>query len=213
MDILFGLLAIAIGAAVCFAGLRLWFWLLPVWGFVIGFLGGAALISWLFDNHGFLSTTLGIVVGIVVGIGAALISYLWWYIGAILAAGSAGAMLGSTLFAAIGIDNSVVLFIVGLVFAVLFALGALILALPVYMVVINTAIAGATVVIAGFLLVFDQLDRGEIGSLAAWTKIHDNWLLWIVWVVLAGAGIAAQLSIIRQVTLPEDRWTKVPATT
>jgi hypothetical protein len=211
MDILFGLLAAAIGVAVCFAGLRLWFWLLPVWGFVIGFVGGAALVTWL-AGDGFLSTTLGIVVGIVFGIGAALISYLWWYIGAILAAGSAGASLGTTLFAAIGIDSSVVLFIVGLVFAIAFAFGALVLALPVYMVVISTAIGGATIVIAGAMLVFDQIDRGEIGTLAAWTRIHENWLLWILWVVLAGAGIAAQLSIIRQVTLPEDRWTRVPAT-
>jgi hypothetical protein len=211
MDIVFGLLAIAIGAAVCFAGLRLWFWLLPVLGFVVGFLGGAALVTWLLGD-GFLSTTLGIVVGLVVGIGASLISYLWWYIGAILAAGSAGSMLGTSLFAAIGIDSSVVLFIVGLVFAVVFIVGALLLALPVYVVVINTAIAGATIAIAGLLLLFNQVDRGEIGTLAAWTRIHENWLLWLVWVVLAGAGIAAQMSMIRRVILPEERWTRVPAT-
>lgn len=211
MDIVFGLLAIAIGAAVCFAGLRLWFWLLPVLGFVVGFLGGAALVTWLFGD-GFLSTTLGIVVGLVVGIGASLISYLWWYIGAILAAGSAGSMLGTTLFAAIGIDSSVALFIVGFIFAAVFIIGALLLALPIYVVVINTAIAGATIAIAGLLLLFNQVDRGEIGTLAAWTQIHENWLLWLVWVVLAGAGIAAQLSMIRRVVLPEERWTRVPAT-
>ncbi len=208
MDILFGLLAVAIGVAVCFAGLRLWFWLLPVWGFVIGFLGGAALVTWL-AGDGFLSTTLGIIVGLVVGIGASLISYLWWYIGAIIAAGSAGSMLGTTLFAAIGIDSTVVLFIVGLIFAVVFALAALALALPIYVVVINTAIGGAVVIIAGVLLIFDRIDRDEIGTLAAWTRIHDNWILWLLWVVLAGAGIAAQLSLIRQVTLPEERWTRV----
>jgi hypothetical protein len=210
MDILFGLLAVAIGAAVCLAGLRLWFWLLPVLGFVVGFLGGAALVTWLFGD-GFLSTTLGIVVGFVLGIGGALISYLWWYVGAILAAGSAGAMLGSSLFAAIGIDSSVVLFIIGLVFAVVFVFGALMLALPIYIVVVNTAIAGATIAIAGLMLMFDRVDRGEIGTLAAWTRIHDNWILWVLWIVLAGAGIASQLSMIRRVVLPEERWTRVPA--
>jgi hypothetical protein len=101
-----------------------------------------------------------------------------------------------------------VLFIVGLIFAVVFALAALALALPIYVVVINTAIGGAVVIIAGVLLVFDRLDRGEIGTLAAWTRIHDNWILWILWVVLAAAGIAAQLSAIRQVTLPEERWVR-----
>ncbi len=208
MDILFGLLAVAVGVAVCFAGLRLWFWLLPVWGFVIGFLGGAALITWL-AGDGFLSTTLGIVVGLIVGVGASLISYLWWYVGAIIAAGSAGSMLGSTLFAAIGIDSTVVLFIVGLIFAVVFALAALVLALPIYMVIVNTAIGGAVVIIAGILLIFDNVNRDEIGTLEAWTRIHDNWILWLLWVVLAGAGIAAQLSLVRQVTLPDERWTRV----
>jgi hypothetical protein len=128
-----------------------------------------------------------------------------------MAAGSAGASFGSTLFAAFGVDSSAVLFIVGLIFAVVFAFGALVLALPIYMVVFSTAIAGATIVIAGVLLVFDRLDRGEIGTLVAWTRIHDNWILWLLWVILAGAGIAAQLSAIRQVTLPEDRWSRVPA--
>lgn len=211
MDIVFGLLAVAIGAAVCLAGLRLWFWLLPVWGFVVGFLGGAALITWLFGD-GFLSTALGIVVGLVAGVVGALISYLWWYIGAILAAGSAGSMLGSTLFAAFGIDSSVALFIIGLIFAVVFVVGALILSLPIYIVVVNTALAGATVVIAGFLLLFDRVDRSEIGTVAAWERIGDSWLLWLLWAVIAAVGIGAQLSTIRQVVLPEERWTRVPAT-
>lgn len=210
MDIVFGLLAVVIGAAICFAGLRLWFWLLPVLGFVVGFVGGAALVTWLFGD-GFLSTTLGIIVGLVVGVGASLISYLWWYVGAILAAGSAGSALGTTLFATIGIDSSVLLFIIGLVFAAVFIVGALILALPIYIVVVNTAIAGATVIIAGLLLMFDEVQRSEIGTMAAWERIDGNWLLWLGWVVLAGAGIAAQLSMIRRVTLPDERWTRVPA--
>lgn len=209
MDILLGLLAVAIGAAICFAGLRLWFWLLPILGFVVGFVGGAAVVTWLFGD-GFLSSALGVVVGIVVGIGAALISYLWWYVGAILAAGSAGSALGTTLFATIGIDSSVLLFIIGLLFAAAFIVGALILALPVYVVVVNTALAGATVIIAGLLLMFDEVQRSEIGTMAAWERIDGNWLLWLGWVVLAGAGIAAQLSAMRRVTLPDDRWTRVP---
>ncbi|HYH12598.1 MAG TPA: DUF4203 domain-containing protein [Thermomicrobiales bacterium] len=210
MDIVFGLLAVGIGAAVCFAGLRLWFWLLPVLGFVVGFVGGAALVTWLFGD-GFLSTALGIIVGIALGIGAGLISYLWWYIGAILAAGSAGSALGTTLFATIGIDSSVALFIIGLLFAAVFIVGALILALPIYIVVVNTALAGATIIIAGLLLMFDEVQRSEIGTMAAWERIDGNWVLWLGWVVLAGAGIAAQLSMIRRVTLPDERWSRVPA--
>lgn len=211
MDILLGILAVILGAAVCLVGLRLFFWLLPIWGFVVGFLGGGALITWL-AGDGFLATTLGIVVGIVLGIVGAIVSYLFWYFGVILAAGSAGAMLGSTLFAAFGVKSAVALFIFGLIFAVVFVAAALVLNLPIYLVIVNTALAGATVVLGGILLIFNKIDRADIGTTAAWHQIHSHWLLWLLWAVIAAIGIGAQLTMVQQATLPEEKWTRAPAT-
>lgn len=170
MDILLGILAVIIGAAVCLIGLRLFFLLLPIWGFVVGFLGGAALVTWLFGD-GFLSTTLGIVVGIVLGIVGALISYFFWYFGVILA--------------------------------------ALIFNFPIYLVIVNTALAGATVVVGGVLLIFNKIDRADIGTTATWQHIHDHWLLWAV---IAAIGIGSQLTMVQNATLPDEKWTRAPAT-
>ena len=132
MDILIGILAVIVGAALVVAGLRYFFLLLPIWGFVAGFFVGAALITAVFGD-GFLSTTLGIVVGLVFGVLFALISYFYWYFTVILAAAAAGSVLGASIFGAIGIDSSWLIFIIGLAFGVLFAIGAMFLNLPVYL--------------------------------------------------------------------------------
>ena len=58
VDILVGLFIIVIGLTLVTAGLRVFFAVLPLLGFVTGFLAGATLITnWLGD--GFLSTATG----------------------------------------------------------------------------------------------------------------------------------------------------------
>src|SRR6187402_3995229 len=67
MDLLAALILIAVGAAALFVGFKLWLVLLPIFGFFVGFVVGAELIStWLGD--GFLQNVLGIVVGAVTAV-------------------------------------------------------------------------------------------------------------------------------------------------
>ncbi len=205
MDILIGILAIIAGAGLVVAGLRYFFLLLPIWGFIAGFFVGAAIITAVFGD-GFLSTTLGIVVGLVFGVLFALISYFYWYFTVIMAAAMAGGVLGGTLFAAIGIDSEWLLFFIGVAFAVAFALVAVVLNLPVYMVVVNTALAGSALAIGGVLLVLDRFDREDIGTDVLWEKIDDHWYLWLIWFVVAVVGMFVQLSSRAAVELPEDKW-------
>src|SRR5680860_267556 len=44
MDILIGILILVLGASVATMGLRLWFWMLPILGFMTGFFLGAIFI-------------------------------------------------------------------------------------------------------------------------------------------------------------------------
>ena len=202
---LIGILAVIVGAALVVAGLRYFFLLLPIWGFVAGFFVGAALITAVFGD-GFLSTTLGIVVGLVFGVLFSLISYFYWYFTVILAAAAAGSVLGASIFGAIGIDSSWPIFIIGLAFGVLFAIGAMFLNLPVYLVIVNTALAGAALVIGGVLMVFDQFDREELGTGELWRKIDDHWYLWLIWIAIGVVGMMIQMTARAIVTLPEERW-------
>jgi Domain of unknown function (DUF4203) len=206
-DFLLGLVAILLGLAVCFLGLRLWFIMLPIWGFVAGFFIGAGAFTAIFGD-GFLSTASSWVVGFFAGLIFAVLSYLIWYVGAIIAAGSIGALLGSGLMAAIDVDNDWIVFLVSAASAIVVGLIALVIALPVFVVAISTAAAGATAVIGGVMLVFDQIDIEELERGATWAMIEDSWFWIIVWAVLAAIGIAVQLRPIDQMVLPEDKWTR-----
>jgi hypothetical protein len=206
-DILVGIIALAVGAAVCFAGLRLWFALLPLWGFVAGFFAGATAVTAIFGD-GFLSTVTGWVVGAIVGVVFALLSYMIWYFGAILAAGSVGALLGSGLMRAFTVENEWILFIAAAIGAVLFVLAALLMALPVYIVIVNTAVAGAIAITIGAMLIFNRVDLDDLDNGAAWALINESWFWVIVWAALAVAGIMSQMRQMAEAVLPEDRWTR-----
>jgi hypothetical protein len=207
-DILIGVLALVIGAAACFFGLRLWFALLPIWGFVAGFFLGATAVTAIFGD-GFLSTVTGWVVGAVVGIGFGLLSYFIWYVGAIIAAASVGALAGSGLMRAFDVNTDWVIVIVAAIGAVLFAIAALLLALPVYLVVAETAAAGAVAVVTGVMLIFNSIDLDDLDYGAAWAMISDSWFWVLCWAVLMVVGIFFQLNAMARAVLPEDRWMRV----
>jgi hypothetical protein len=207
-DFLVGLVALLIGAGVCFFGLRVWFVMLPIWGFFAGFFVGATAITAIFGD-GFLSTVTGWVVGAVVGIGFALLAYLFWYAGAIIAAGSVGATAGSGLMQALGADADWLLFTVALIGAIVFAAAAFLLAIPIWTVVIGTAFGGATAAVAGAMLVFNQIDLDELRYGAAWAFIEESWFWLFAWIVVAALGMVFQMRQITGILLPADRWTRV----
>ena len=207
MDILVGILIGVVGLSLAFSGLRVFFAMLPIVGMITGFFAGATLISnWL--GEGFLSTLTGWLVGLVIGVLFALVSYLWWYAGALFAAGASGSMLLTGLFSLFGMNNGFLLTIIAIVGAVVFIFLANMLNLPIYVVLVNTAIIGAYGVVGGLLLIFNQKDLYEFSWGVARQIAHANWFWWIVWVVVAAAGMMAQLQLVNKIRLPEQKWIK-----
>ena len=210
MDILIGILSVLLGLAVATMGLRLWFWMLPVLGFVAGFFLGTIAVFQLFGD-GILATVLSWLVGVVVGIAFALISWFWWYAGVIIAAGSAGAGIATGLAASVGADRDWVLVVAGIIGAAIFVLGALLLNLPIYIVIANTAIAGALGAVAGLLLIFDRLELDNLGGGQAVAIVRDSLGWWLLWVAIAGIGVAMQLRFTMLVSLPAERYVPTSA--
>ena len=125
-----------------------------------------------------------------------------------IAAGSVGALAGSGLMSAFDVETDWIVFLAAAAGAFLFALIAFVLALPIWIVLFSTAFAGATGVIAGVLLVFNQLDLEDFDRGAAWAVIEDSWFWLVVWMVIAVLGIAVQIRSIAEAALPDDRWTQ-----
>lgn len=207
MDILVGILFVVLGLTVATSGLRVFFAMLPLVGFLAGFGLGATIIAGWFGD-GFLSTVSGWVVGIILGLVFALLSYMYWYIGALLSAGASGALLLSGLFSAFGVDSGWVLFILALIGATVFVFAAMVLNLPVYVVLVNTAILGAYTTVAGLLLVFNRKDLENFDWGAARAAAHDSWFWWLVLVAIVVFGIFSQMSMVSRVHLPEQHWVK-----
>jgi hypothetical protein len=215
MEILVGIVLAVVGLAVCFFGLRFWFILLPVFGAVTGFFVGARVMQDIFGT-GFLSTGVSWIVGIVVAIVFALLSWFVWYAGAIILAGAVGASLFSGILHALFANPwGWVLFIVALIGALVFAVGALVLNLPVYIVIVNSALGGAALAVAGLLTMLGTITIVELANGATVAVVDEarfqgaGWLWVLAWIVLAIAGIFYQLRSVAEVRLPEERW--VPA--
>src|SRR5829696_6295184 len=193
---LVGIILALIGLAVCFLGLRFWFILLPVFGAVTGFFVGARVMQDIFGT-GFLATTTSWIVGIIMvdAVGASLFS--------------------GVLHALFTNPWGWVLFIVALIGAIIFAVGALILNLPIYIIIVNSALAGAALAVAGLLTIFGTIEVTELANGAALAVVNEtklgnaSWLWVVAWIVLAAVGIFYQLRTVAETRLPEEKW--VPA--
>ncbi|MDQ2651998.1 MAG: TMEM198/TM7SF3 family protein [Chloroflexota bacterium] len=214
-QVIIGILLALIGLGVCFFGLRYWFILLPIFGAVTGFFVGARVVQEVFGT-GFLSTGVSWIVGIIVGLVFALLSWFVWYAGAIIMAGAVGASLFSGILHAIFTNPwGIMLFIVALIGAILFAAIALFLNLPIYIVIVNSALGGAALAVAGVLVLIGsvtitELSTGAAVAVADEVRFQGAGILWyIVWIVLAILGMLFQVQSVSSVTLPEEKW--VPA--
>lgn len=191
MDLLTAIILLAVGAAALFVGFRLWLVLLPIFGFFTGFVVGAELIAtWL--GQGFLSNILGIVVGAVVAVLFAVLAIFWWWAAVVLVIGGFGFAIGYGLLPAIGLDADVLSWVIGLTVAAIFVVAAVVLRLPRALVIVATSLWGSGAVLAGVLVILNQIEVENLGFGAVDQVISESFFWFIAWLVLAVVGMAAQ---------------------
>ena len=191
-DIIVGLLAVAAGLMFCFRGYLLMRIVIPVWGFFVGFALGGAIISAITDRA-FLGTVLGWIIGVVIGVVFAFIAYTYYAVAVVLTMGTVGYLLGSTLMVALDIRWNWLVIAVGVVVGFVLALGAILIDLPTVVLTVVTALSGATAVIGGVMLIVNRLDLADLGDDAITSQIDASWGWWLAYLVLALAGVFAQV--------------------
>jgi hypothetical protein len=194
------MIALLFGAAVCFAGYRLFLALLPIWGFFVGFALGAQTLQALF-GMGFLATTTSWVVGFIVGALFAVLSYLFYTVAIAMAAGSLGYALGAGLMHLIGLNLGLIVWLVGIAVAIVLVVLTFVLNLQKWVLVVATAIGGAGAVVLTLMF-------GPAGaSLARFVEnpvrlaLQDSPLWAILFVILAIGGIVVQMASSRSYQL------------
>jgi Domain of unknown function (DUF4203) len=203
-EVIVGLILIVLGAVVCFYGLRFFFILLPVWGFIAGFFLGAHGVTALL-GQGFLQTVSGWIVGIVLGAVLAIASYFIWYIGALIAAASFGGLIGEGLMSLVT-QNGALLWIAAAIGAIIVAVITAMLFLPVYFVIVNTAFSGAGAITIGLMLLLGRITFVQLGEGEADATVTAGWFWFLVALVLAILGVLWQLRSMEEVVLPDDKW-------
>jgi hypothetical protein len=195
---LIGALILLAGAAFCFVGYKFFRILIVIWGFFAGFNLGTSLMTALFNNA-FLGTTTGIILGIVIGLVFAVLAYLFYYFAVVLLGATAGYELGSGLIGAIGLNNpGFIAVIIGIALAIVFALVIVLFNLPKILIMVFTALGGATAMLAGFLILIGQANVAFLEYGEAVALVRANWFWSLVAIALAVVGFFVQWRTVQE---------------
>jgi hypothetical protein len=200
-DVIVGLAAIVIGGVFCFWGYFAMRLVIPIWGFFAGFMLGAGATSWI-DNSDFLATVLGWVIGFFVGLLFAVLAYLFYEVAIVLTFAAIGFTFGADLMIALNIDWEWFIVLIGIAVGLLVGIFAAVAQLPMAVLVVFSAIAGALTTTAGLMLVFNRVDLAAFDDNRVVDLIDDAWWWWLIAFGLAILGFVTQMKAITKM-----RWT------
>jgi hypothetical protein len=189
-DAVIGLIAIVIGLVACLAGYAIFRVVLPILGFFVGLGLGAQLAASLFGEP-YLNSVLSWVIAIAVGLVVATIAFVWWYVSVALTIAGLGYAIGYGAAAGLGANATTVL-IAGVAVAVIFALVALLLRVPIFIVIVVTAFWGASALIGGVLVLLNRIQPDALRNGTVDVVIHNQPLWLAIWLGLGIVGVLVQ---------------------
>jgi len=199
-----GLIGILFGLVVCFAGYRLFLFLLPIWGFFFGLTFGAQTMQALF-GVGFLATITSWIVGFIVGAVFAVLAYLFYVVAVALIAGSLGYGVTVGLLTAIGLQMGFLVWLIAIVVAVIVAVITLRFNLAKWVIIIGTGVLGAGTIVGAIVMMF--YPAADLVNSPVKLALKASPLTAILFIVIAVLGILGQIRQSRNFTLDSyDRW-------
>lgn len=189
--IAFGIAAVLVGITLCFRGYLTMRIVIPIWGAFSGFALGAGIIAEVSDRR-FLGTITGWLLGLVLALIFATLAYLYFEVSVALGMMAIGFLLGTSAMVALQVTWTWVIVLVGVVAGALAAAVAIASDLPMVLLTVLTAMAGASATVGGLMLLtnvyeIEDLDQGTVTA-----NVHDTPVWWAMYVALAIAGIVVQ---------------------
>lgn len=152
---------------------------------------GAGAISAV-TGDALLAKPIGWILGLILAMGFALLAYLYFEVAVILALASLGFLVGSTVMTVLGVSWNWLVAGAGVVVGVVFALFAMASNFPRIVLVVVSATAGATAMVAGGMLLTGALNTTDLTHAYVTERIQDDWWWYLGYVVLVVAGIFSQ---------------------
>jgi hypothetical protein len=158
--------AIIVGLVVAGFGTRMFYILLPLWGFLTGFIVGADLVASI-AGEGIFASLGGWLAGAGLGLLFAALAGLWFY-GAVLVLGAGlGVTVASGLLAAFGIDGGLLTLLAGVAAGVAVGVVVILTDAPSVLVAAITGYAGATWVVVGVMLLIGRIKVADLHGVGA----------------------------------------------
>jgi hypothetical protein len=175
---------------------------IPLWGAFAGFMLGAGLVS---GDAGFLGNALGWLVGFGLAIVFGVIAYLYYAVSVVIGMMGIGFVLGTSLMVALGVSWSWLIVLSGVVLAVVLAFVAIAGDLPMVLLTVLTALAGASAIVAGLMLFVGTFDADDFSIGQTTEYVADDWWWFMIYGGLVVGGIIAQFTDVdrRRETLRE----------
>lgn len=191
-----GLVTLVFGGFLTFAGQRLFRILLPIWGFIFGFWISEAIAAALLGNSS-VAVIVGWLAGLAGGLILAALAYFLFKFGVVMLAATFGYFLVSVILDAVGVDSGIVVPILSIVGAVAFGLLAWFGSFERIIVIIATALIGASLMVIGLLFITGRLPveafRAGLSALSLSLEFAPLWIA--LFLILAVAGALTQLMV------------------
>lgn len=191
-DVIFGIVAVAAGALFCFRGYLAFRIVIPVWGAFVGFGAGAGVVASI-TGDGFLGTGLAWAVGIVTAMVFALLAYLFFEVAIVIGMVSIGFALGTSAMVALDVSWTWLVVLVGVALGAVLAAVAIAVDLPMVLLVVLSALGGASAITTGAMLLSGTIDTRDFDDDDLTTRAADGGWWYLVYVALAVAGIVVQI--------------------
>jgi hypothetical protein len=138
------------------------------------------------------------VVGFVVAVIFAVLSYLFYFCAVALIGGSLGYALGVGLMEAIGLDFGFIVWLVGIVAAIVIGVLVLVLNIQKWVIIVATALLGAGVIVGTFLFLFGGLPSAQLVQNPVRHVLQTSPFWLIVFLMVAVLGGVAQYQMTRR---------------
>jgi hypothetical protein len=194
--IVVGIIAVLIGALLCFRGYVTMRVIISLFGAFVGFMLGAGLVAGVTDS-GFGQLALSWLVGIVGAVLFGVLAYFSYQIAVVIGMAGIGFAIGTTVMAAVGVGSQV---------AIVVATD-----LPAVILVVLTALAGASVTVAGVMLIAGTIGINRLTAEGVGAEMSRGWWWYVLYGGLALLGIIAQLRSRGSRTMRQQWGSQVPA--
>lgn len=192
-DVVVGIVAVVIGAVFCFRGWQLIRVILPIIGAFAGFVVGASIVASA-RNEELLGSVFGWVVAIAAAIVLGVLGYFVYAVAVVIGLAGMGFSLAYGALIALGVTWSWAVVAGAVLAAMLVAVVAIMSDVPMILLVILTALAGANAIVTGVMLLVGTMNLREFFSDTAVELVRADWWWYVALGVLAVLGVAAQFS-------------------